>query len=1189
VTAAAFTHAACRSNVRRGVITCPACGTENSAGRKFCGGCGQPLALTCAVCGAANEPGMRFCGECGAPLDASAPAVRLPTAAPTAERRLVSVLFADLVGFTTLSESRDAEEVRELLSRYFDTCRSLIGRYGGTVEKFIGDAVMAVWGTPVATEDDAERAVRAGLDLVSAVAALGDEFGAPGLAARAGVLTGEAAVTLGAEGEGMVAGDLVNTASRIQSAAEPGTVLVGEATRRATEAAIVYADAGQHELKGKAEPARLWRAARVVSGRQGALKSAGLEAPFVGRDRELRQLKDLFHTCADEARPHLVSVTGIAGIGKSRLAWEFYKYFDGLADTIYWHRGRCLAYGDGVTYWALADMIRMRCLIAEDEDDASAAAKLHAAVEEHLADPADRAFVEPRLAQLLGLGDQKTGDKQDLFAAWRLFFERLAETYPTVLAFEDLQWADASLLDFVEYLIEWSRGHPIFVLTLARPELAERRPGWGAGQRHFTSLYLEPLSATAMEELLTGLVPGLPDEIRAQVLARAEGVPLYAVETVRMLIDRGALVQEGDVYRPVGPIESLDVPETLHALIAARLDALAPEERRLLQDAAVLGKTFTAEGLAAVSGAGRPDDLLQTLVRKEILGLQSDPRSPEHGQYGFLQDLVRHVAYETLSRHERRSRHLAAAAYVEGAFPGEHELAEVVAAHYLAAYAAAPEAEDAAGVKAHARDALVRAGDRADSLGAASEATRYLSEAATLTDDERSRADLCARAGWIGFRSADFDTGVGLLEQARELYASVGDVRAAAHAQIRAAELTRRRGEASAMLPKLQSGYEALAGVEDELLAEAAWMLGRAQAFSGDSDEAREYVDIALRIAEAQALPEMIAWGFITRSILAAGAQRPQETIAYLKQSLVVSLEHELWDTANVANFSLSDRSFAADRYADALGYLDQALAMAQRRGSRPGEWGTLAEKTYPLYMLGRWDEALEVAAEIPEDRLRDATTLSLLTSVLEISLHRGDLEEARRLRELYGDLEQADDVQDRAIGLSSLAVLRRAEGELDEVLRLAAEANATAIPSFGPAFQAVKQATVEAVEAALALGRIDEADRLLREVEETPPGVRSPYLYAQAQRLRARIVDDADAAEALYTAAADGFRAVDAPFWLAVTLLEHGEWLSAHARAAEAAPLAAAATATFERLRAMPWLDRAARLAAPADAEAVA
>ena len=307
-------------------MTCPSCGTENREGRKFCSECGTSLASGCPACGAANEPGEKFCGECGATLALHVDSVRRPAAAPAAERRLVSVLFADLVGFTTASEGRDAEETRELLSRYFDTARAIVERYGGTVEKFIGDAVMAVWGTPVATEDDAERAVRAGLDLVAAVPDLD-----PALNARAGVLTGEAAVTLGAAGQGMVAGDLVNTAARIQSAAEPGAVLVGETTKRATEAAIAYAAAGEHELKGKAEPVPLWRALRVTAGRGGALKSVGIEPPFVGRDRELRLVKELFHATADERRAHLVSVIGIAGIGKSRLGWEFFKYMDGLA------------------------------------------------------------------------------------------------------------------------------------------------------------------------------------------------------------------------------------------------------------------------------------------------------------------------------------------------------------------------------------------------------------------------------------------------------------------------------------------------------------------------------------------------------------------------------------------------------------------------------------------------------------------------------------------------------------------------------------------------------------------------------------------------------------------------------------------------------------------------------------------
>jgi AAA ATPase domain/Adenylate and Guanylate cyclase catalytic domain len=298
---------------------------------------------------------------------------------------------------------------------------------------------MAVWGTPIAQEDDAERAVRAALELVAAVPQLD-----PALLARAGVLTGEAAVTLGAEGQGMVAGDLFNTASRIQSAADPGTVLVGDATKRAAEAAIVLEDAGTHALKGKTEPVQLWQALRVVALRGGTVKSAGLEPPFVGRDRELRLVKELYHASAVDRRAHLVSVVGIGGIGKSRLGWEFEKYIDGLADDVWWHSGRCLAYGEGVAFWALAEMVRGRARIVEDEEPSTARAKLRAAVEEHLPDPQERRFVEPRLAHLLGLEEGAPGDQENLFAAARMFFERLAQTGPTILLFEDLQWADSA-------------------------------------------------------------------------------------------------------------------------------------------------------------------------------------------------------------------------------------------------------------------------------------------------------------------------------------------------------------------------------------------------------------------------------------------------------------------------------------------------------------------------------------------------------------------------------------------------------------------------------------------------------------------------------------------------------------------------------------------------------------------------
>jgi class 3 adenylate cyclase len=436
---------------------------------------------------------------------AAAPAVSV------SERRLVSVLFADLVGFTTLSEHRDPEEVRELLSRYFDRCRTLIERYGGTVEKFIGDAVMAVWGTPVAREDDAERAVRAGLALTQAVSELSEQ-----LRVRVGVLTGSAAVDLGAQGEGMVLGDTVNTAARLQSIAAPGTVLVDDVTRRASEAAVAYEDAGVHEVKGREQPVHTWMALMVVAGAGGARRGVGVEAPLVGREHELRTIIDVAERSADERRARHIAVVGEAGSGKSRLLWEFFKYIDGIKETRWWHQGRCLSYGEGVAYWALAEMVRARAGIQEEESPATAREKLRAAVAEHVSDERERRLVEPRLAHLLRLEERPDADRADLFSGWRLFFERMAQTNPVILAFEDLQWADTGLLEFIDYLLEWSAEFPVLVISLARPELRERRPSWDA-------LSLEPLEPEAIAAMLAGLAPGLPQQLAADIARRAEG------------------------------------------------------------------------------------------------------------------------------------------------------------------------------------------------------------------------------------------------------------------------------------------------------------------------------------------------------------------------------------------------------------------------------------------------------------------------------------------------------------------------------------------------------------------------------------------------------------------------------------------------------------------------------------------
>ena len=1098
-----------------------------------------------------------------------------------AERRLVSVLFADLVGFTTLSESRDAEEVRQILSRYFDTCRRLISLYGGTVEKFIGDAVMAVWGTPIATEDDAERAVRAALDLVAAVSALGDEVGAPDLRARAGVLTGEAAVTIGAEGEGMVAGDLVNTASRIQSIAPPGNVYVGNSTRRATEQTIAYEDAGSHELQGKSGLFPLWHALRVVSGARGALKSQGLESPFVGRDRELRLIKELFHGSADDGTAHLVSITGIAGIGKSRLAWEFYKYFDGLPQTTYWHRGRCLSYGEGVTYWALADMVRMRCRIAEDEQSGSALEKLQAVLVEHVVDEEERRFVEPRVAHLLGLEDGPRFEREDLFSAWRVFFERLAEVNPVVMVFEDMQWADDSLLDFIDHLLEWSRSFPILICTLARPELHDRRPTWGAGRRNFTSLHLDSVQSGTMEQILSGLVPGLPEEVRSQILERSEGIPLYAVETVRMMLDRGVLVQDGPVYRPVGPVASLEVPETLHALIAARLDGLAPEERRLLQDASVLGKTFTKRALAALLELSESElePLLESLVRKEVLGLQTDPRSPEHGQYSFLQDLVRYVAYETLSKQERRVRHLAAAAYLESAFGEEEEIVEVLASHYLDAYRAGPDAEGAGEIKVKAREMLGRAGERAASLAAAREGQRYFEQAAELADDALTRANLEDRAGRMAWRRGRGDEARALYETARSAFEEAGVHHPAARIAARLAEIDFRDGHLEESVARLEQALETLSSEEpDEDVAMVAGQLGRFLVLNGLYDEAAPRLEQALALAEALELREVFADALTSKSLLFSRQNRLDEARILLEGSLARALADDLTTVAARAFNNLGVLLESSDRYAESFQMTERGVELARRLGDRPWELQLFAGPISSLVLLGRWDEALARAAE--------AETLPGVEHYPELFLHlvaidcwRGRPVEARARLDAHSAHRGSIEFQTRSAYVLYEAMVLRAEGKAAEALELLVREVERIREELAVTFLTVKLNVVEALEAAFEVGHSAKLEELLGGIEALRPGERPPLLSAHAARFRARVAADPSEAEARFAQAKELFRKLEMIFWLAVTQLEQAEWLMKQERAAEAQRLLDEAAELFVRLEATPWIERAQRV----------
>jgi class 3 adenylate cyclase/tetratricopeptide (TPR) repeat protein len=957
-------------------LVCSSCGTDNEVGRKFCKECGIRLVTGCPACGAANAPDAKFCGECGAALGARAGAATSAAASPpdartsasdpasgrVAERRLVSVLFADLVGFTPFAEERDAEETRELLSRYFDLSRELIERYGGVVEKFIGDAVMAVWGAPIAREDDAERAVRAGLELVEAVRSLG-----PAIQARAGVLTGEAAVTLGAVGEGMVAGDLVNTAARLQSVAEPGTVLVGEETYRDAAAAVAFEAVGEAALKGKTSPVTAWRAMRVVAERGGRNRAGALEAPFVGRDTEFRLLKDLFHATGRERRPRLVSVTGQGGIGKSRLAWEFLKYIDGLLETVWWHSGRSPAYGEGITFWALGEMVRGRAGLVETDDEATTRTRIAETVARFVPDDTERRWIEGALLTLLGI-EEGGGGSEQLFAAWRTFFERIAAQGTVVLVFEDLQWADPGQLDFIEHLMEWVRDAPIFVATLARPELLERRSDWGAGRRGSVTIGLEPLSDEAMRGLLEGLAPGLPDRAVATIVGRADGIPLYAVETVRMLVAEGRLVEEDGRYRPTGDLSTLAVPGTLQALIASRLDALPPADRALLQDAAVLGQSFTPAGLSAVSGPD-PADLeprLRGLVRRELLTQEADPRSPERGRYAFVQALIREVAYNTLARADRKNRHLAAARYFETL--ATDELAGALAAHYLAAQRNAAPGPEADALAAQARVALRGAADRAVTLGAHEQALTYLRQALEVTSDPAEEADLLERAGRSAVAAFRRDEAIALLERAvevqRERGDRIGQVRALGALGQTLIE-SYRSEQAVSVLEAARTEFADLEG--DPTFAALRAALSRAYFMHAEPERAILEADAALPVLERANVVSEIADTVVTKGSALATIGRMREGTVVLRGGLDLSRSNRLPATELRARINLSSILAYEDPRAGAEIGRD-GMDLAARLGLRGRRRSLLVNAIGLTASVGDWDWCLAAAQEATAD-----------------------------------------------------------------------------------------------------------------------------------------------------------------------------------------------------------------------------
>ncbi len=849
---------------------------------------------------------------------------------------MVTVLFADLAGFTAQSEAMDPEDVAALLDPYHARLKAELERFGGTVEKFIGDAVMAVFGAPVAHEDDAERAVRAAL-------AIRDWADDEGIELRVGINTGEALVTLGArpeEGQAMAAGDVVNTAARLQSAAPVGGILVGEQTVAATGAAIEFAaetavaakrqgpagagacgGTGTRPAARGARPRR--RARRPRSRGRAALGSvrprpagAGARARDGGRRSRNRQ---------EPARARAVRAGRAA-----------------TPSSISWRHGRCLAYGEGITFWALAEMVKAEAGILEGDDAAETERKLHAVVD----DP----WVESHLRPLVGLPGAADGggDRRDeAFTAWRRFFERLADERPLVLVFEDLHWADDDLLDFVDHLTDWASGVPLLVICTARPELLARRPGWGGGKPNSLTISLSPLSDGDTSRLLGRLVERsvLPAGTQAELLLHAGGNPLYAEEFARMLLERGQIER---------------LPETVQGLIAARLDLLEPAEKQLVQDAAVVGKVVLAEPARAARrrrvGRAREDAAYARAegvrpARAFLVSVAGD------SEYSFRHVLVRDVAYGQIPRADRSDKHIRTAHWIESLGRAEDH-SEMLAYHYLQALEiGAATGADVQAFAAAAQVTLSDAGDRAAALHAYAAAGRYYRAAlGLLPEGDIRRSRLLLKLGYgewlIGEPPTEHlrEAAVGML--------AAGDLEGAAEAETRLAESAWLAGERDASFEHLRRARELLDPLPaSRTKAHTIAMAARLKMLASDDREAIRVGLEALAMADDLGLDDVRATALDTVGTARGSLGEPGWMDDLEEAARVAVIANTPFEVCR-SKGNLAAQLWVRGRIAEAIGQWEETATAAARYGQVAFERWVEAVLIVPRYTTGRWDEA---------------------------------------------------------------------------------------------------------------------------------------------------------------------------------------------------------------------------------------
>jgi class 3 adenylate cyclase len=1089
----------------------------------------------CAKCGRENPDEARFCNACGTAFAGEA-------TQPREERKVVSVLFCDMVGFTTSAASADPEDVSRQLREYHAVVRREIERFGGTVEKFIGDAAVGMWGAPVIHEDDAERAVRAAFSIVEGV----------GVDVRVAVNTGEVLVRLDPRldsGVGVV-GDVVNTASRMQAIAPVRGVIVGEGTVRATGGTIEYEKLEPATLKGKPEPVAVWQA---VAARTGSGERRGTSAtPFVGRQTELELLQRVYERAVAEPGLQLITIVGEPGVGKSRLVAELEGWLAVHPASPVVRRGRCLAYGDGIGFSPLAEIIKTQLGISDSDTEDEAQTKLRRGVE----GMADEPWLRARLAPLVGLPGE-AGERQEVFTAWQRFLDETAERAPLVLVVEDIHWADPAMLAFLRHLVEWSSGVPMLLACTTRPELLDAHAGWGGDLVNATTVAVRPLNDEDTARLAHALLARIVHErdTAATIVVRCGGNPLYAEEYARLLTDRAGRASA-----------DMAMPDTVQALIAARIDTLSPERKALLHDAAVIGRVFWAGALAAVGDrdAANVRAHLHELARKELVLRVRTSAVPGDEEYGFWHDLVRDVAYAQLPRARRAVLHRRTAEWIEYVAGSRiRDRAELLAYHYMEALSLA-RATGSADVE-HLRRSAVRhlasAGQQAMAVDRV-HAARLLRDGLDLSlPNDGERSQLLCRVAESEIELGRLDTALPLIRDARAAAEATGDVHDLSRALTQELWVAVHAGDRVSLDKTTAQAVRRLEG--EAPTAESAELLATVALFKGMADDlsgAQVLAERALTAAEAVG-DQMSAGLAITVRGQARAMSGDRGGIDDLESSLALLLEIGSTIWTPMAMFILADSTLIWDGPQAAAELFTNAIDHSARIGAPGSEMWARGENVWRLADEGSWDELLVEADRVlvwGTDHDQVQHILSVAPHKARVLAMRGDTVGAREV--MIGIVEharRARDPQVLAPTLATSALIELLDGNAGAAHERLDELGADARSCWAP--------TAEICRLLIALGAHVDARSIADGVTRGPPRLTNAVPSARA--MLAEAAGDHAAAADHYQDAAARWRTYGHALELAHALAGYARCLTVLGHPGDATARSDEATSIFREL----------------------